>query len=370
MPVSFGNLRAHYDNYREEIDVAVRRTLDSGWFVLGREVEAFEREFAAWVGVRHCVGVGNGTDAIEVALRALDVGAGDDVITVSHTATFTAVGIAGAGARPVFVDVDAHSYAMDPLAAGRAVTQRTKAIVPVHLYGEPADLDAIERETGGALPIIEDVAQAHGAMLRGKRVGSIGKLACFSFYPSKNLGAFGDGGAVTTNDDALAERLRQIRNGGQADRYQHLVPGVNSRLDELQAAILRAQLPHLDAMNARRREIAARYGRGLAGLAELELPRAEPSDMSFVFHLYVVRSQRRDALRESLAKLGIAAQVHYPIPAHRQPAFAEPGSPLQLPVTERFCQEVLSLPMYPSLSNAEVDEVIAAVRTALRDVEG
>jgi dTDP-3-amino-3,4,6-trideoxy-alpha-D-glucose transaminase len=370
MPVSFGNLRAHYDNYRDEIDAAVRRALDSGWFVLGREVEAFEREFAAWVGVRHCIGVGNGTDAIEIALRALNVGAGDDVITVSHTATFTAIGIAGAGARPVFVDVDAHSYAMDPRAAGRAVTKQTKAIVPVHLYGEPADLEAIERETGGSLAIIEDAAQAHGAMLRGKRVGSIGKLACFSFYPSKNLGAFGDGGAVTTNDDGLAERVRQIRNGGQADRYRHEVLGVNSRLDELQAAILRAQLPHLDAMNARRREIAARYRHGLAGLSGLELPRAEPSDMSFVFHLYVVRSQRRDALREALARLGIAAQVHYPIPAHRQPAFAEPGGPVSLPVTERFCQEVLSLPMYPSLGNAEVDEVIAAVRTAVREVEG
>jgi dTDP-4-amino-4,6-dideoxygalactose transaminase len=370
MPVPFGNLRAHYDAYREEIDAAVRRALDSGWYVLGREIEAFEQEFAAYVGVRHCVGVGNGTDAIEVALRALDVGAGDEVITVSHTATFTAIGISGAGAEPVFVDIDERTYAMDAKAAARAVTKQTKAIVPVHLYGEPADLDAIEREVGGAIPIVEDVAQAHGAMLRGRRLGGIGKLACFSFYPSKNLGAFGDGGAVTTNDDALAERLRQLRNGGQADRYQHVVRGVNSRLDELQAAILRAQLPHLDAMNTRRREIAARYSRGLEGLTGLVLPRAEPADMRFVFHLYVVRSPHRDALRASLAKLGIAAQVHYPIPAHRQPAFAAQGRGLELPVTDRVCAEVLSLPMYPGLSDAEVDCVIAAVRTAVRDAEG
>jgi dTDP-4-amino-4,6-dideoxygalactose transaminase len=366
MPVSFGNLRAHYDAYRQEIDSAIRRTLDSGWYVLGREVEAFEREFAAYVGVRHCVGVANGTDAIEVALRALGIGFGDEVITVSHTATFTAVGIAGAGAQPVFVDVDERSYAMDPKAAALAVTERTKAIVPVHLYGEPADLVAIERATGGQIPIIEDVAQAHGAMLRGRRLGGIGKLGCFSFYPSKNLGAFGDGGAVTTNDDDLAERLRQIRNGGQADRYQHVVLGVNSRLDELQAAILRAQLPHLDAMNTRRREIAARYGRGLANLAGLELPRPEPAEMSFVYHLYVVRSGRRDALRQTLASRGIATQVHYPIPAHRQPPFAGQGS---LPVTDRFCAEVLSLPMFPELTDAEVDEVVTAVRAAVREVE-
>src|SRR3954471_13670267 len=193
MPVSFGNLRAHYDTYRQEIDAAIRRALDSGWYVLGREIEAFEQEFAAWVGVKHCVGVGNGTDAIEIALRALGIGIGDEVITVSHTATFTAIGISGAGREPVLVDIEPDSYAMDRKAAGRAVNARTKAVVPVHLYGEPADLDAIEREVGSAVAIVEDCAQAHGAMLRGRQVGSIGKLACFSFYPSKNLGAFGDG---------------------------------------------------------------------------------------------------------------------------------------------------------------------------------
>jgi dTDP-3-amino-3,4,6-trideoxy-alpha-D-glucose transaminase len=258
---------------------------------------------------------------------------------------------------------------MDPKAARAAVTKQTKAVVPVHLYGEPADLDALERELGGDIPIVEDVAQAHGSMLRGRRTGGIGKLACFSFYPSKNLGAFGDAGAVTTNDDALAERLRQVRNGGQADRYQHVVLGVNSRLDEMQAAILRAQLPHLDAMNARRRQIAARYTRGLADLAGLVLPRSEPAEMHFVYHLYVVRSPRRDALREVLGKQGIAAQVHYPIPAHQQLAFAK-HSRASLPLTDRAAAEVLSLPMYPTLTDAEVDEVIAAVRVAVRDAEG
>jgi dTDP-4-amino-4,6-dideoxygalactose transaminase len=368
MTVLFGNLRAHYDAHRQEVDAAIRRVLESGWYVLGKEIEAFEKEFAAYVGARHCVGVANGTDAIEVALRALGIGVGDEVVTVSHTATFTAIGIAGAGATPVFVDIEPTSYAMDAKAAGRAVSPRTKAVVPVHLYGEPADLDAIAREVGD-VPLVEDVAQAHGAMLRGRRAGSIGTLACFSFYPSKNLGAFGDGGAVTTNDAELAERLRQIRNGGQADRYQHVLPGVNSRLDELQAAILRAQLPQLDAMNARRREIAARYTQGLAGISGIALPRVEPSDMSFVYHLYVLRSPVRDALRQSLAKQGISAQVHYPIPAHRQPAFAAQGN-VQLPHTDRAAAEVLSLPIYPELSDAEVDEVIAAVRVAVRDAQG
>lgn len=367
MAVAFGNLRTHYEAYRNEIDAAVRRALESGWYVLGRELEAFEKEFATYVGVKHCVGVANGTDAIEVALRALGVGSGDEVITVSHTATFTAVGIAGAGAKPVFVDIHEQTYTMDPSAIPAAVTARTKAIVPVHLYGMPADLDAIERAVDGRFPIVEDVAQAHGARLRGRRLGSIGTLACFSFYPSKNLGAFGDGGAVTTNDDALAERMRQIRNGGQADRYQHLVLGVNSRLDELQAAILRAQLPHLDAMNSRRREIAARYTRGLANVPGLILPPNEPADMSFVFHLYVLRSSQRDALRAGLAKLGVAAQVHYPIPAHRQAAFAVEAT---LPATDRVCAEVLSLPMYPELRDDEVDEVIAAVRTAAGELRG
>lgn len=368
MPVQFGNLRAHYDAFRRQIDEAVRRTLDSGWYVLGQEVTAFEQEFAAYIGVRHCVGVGNGTDAIEVALRALGVGAGDEVITVSHTATFTALGIAGAGAEPVFVDIDEATYTLAPGSLAQALSAKTKAVVPVHLYGCPADLHAIQRELGENIPIIEDVAQAHGATLRGKRLGSIGTLGCFSFYPSKNLGCFGDGGAVTTNDDALAERLRQIRNGGQADRYLHALPGVNSRLDELQAAILRAQLPHLDAMNARRREIAARYTSGLAQVPGLVLPRPEPPDMSFVYHLYVVRSPKRDELRQALAQRGVAAQVHYPIPAHRQPAFARPGPSLNLPVTDRASQEVLSLPMYPELTNAEVDEVIEAVRDAVRDI--
>jgi len=371
MPVQFGNLRAHYDAFRQEIDAAVRRAMDSGWYVLGKEIAEFEREFAAYVGVKHCVGVANGTDAIEVALRALGIGVGDEVITVSHTATFTAIGIAGAGADPVFVDVDERTYTMDPNTVASALSAKTKAVVPVHLYGVPADLDAIDRALDGKVTVVEDCAQAHGAMIRGRRVGSIGKLACFSFYPSKNLGAFGDGGAVTTNDDALAERLRQIRNGGQADRYQHVVLGVNSRLDELQAAILRAQLPHLDAMNARRREIAARYDRGLAGISGLTLPLTAPADLSFVYHLYVLRSPARDRLRQLLAERGVAAQVHYPIPSHQQPAFAKARVPTSgLPVTNRVCNEVLSLPMYPELSDAEVDEVIAAVHAAVRDAAG
>jgi dTDP-4-amino-4,6-dideoxygalactose transaminase len=359
MTIPFGDLKAHYEAYRGAIDAAVERVLASGWYVLGKEVEAFEREFAAYVGTRHCIGVGNGTDAIEIALRALGVGPGDEVITVSHTAAFTALGITGAGARPTFVDIDEASYTLDPKALARAITHRTKAIVPVHLYGSPADLNAIRAVSAG-IPVVEDVAQAHGARLGGRILGSIGALGCFSFYPSKNLGALGDGGAITTNDDTLAEHARMLRNGGQRDRYQHVLAGVNSRLDELQAAILRAKLPHLDSMNERRRVIANRYRAGLSGVADLLLPEPDGPNAQSVHHLFVIRTTRRDALRGHLDLAQIGTQIHYPIPAHFQPAFA--GERASLPVTERVIGEILSLPIYPELSDRSVDEIVLAIR--------
>jgi dTDP-4-amino-4,6-dideoxygalactose transaminase len=362
MSIPFGDLKAHYEAYQDAIDAAVRRVLSSGWYILGKEVEAFEREFAAYVGARHCIGVGNGTDAIEIALRALGVGPGDEVITVSHTAAFTALGITGAGARPVFVDIDEASYTIDPKAVARAITPRTKAIVPVHLYGSPADLEAIRAVSAG-IPVVEDVAQAHGARLSGRILGSIGEIGCFSFYPSKNLGALGDGGAITTNDDRVAECARMVRNGGQRDRYQHVLAGVNSRLDELQAAILRAKLPHLDSMNERRRAIANRYRAGLSGIPDLLLPEPDGPRARSVHHLFVIRTLRRDALRKHLDLAQIGTQIHYPIPAHLQLAFARERT--SLPVTERVVGEILSLPIYPELSDGSVDEIVRAIRVFL-----
>jgi dTDP-3-amino-3,4,6-trideoxy-alpha-D-glucose transaminase len=363
MTVPFGDLKTRYQQHRAAVDAAVRRVLERGWFVLGPELEAFESEFAASVGSAHCVGVGNGTSAIELALRALGVGPGDEVVTVAHTATFTALGIAATGATPVFVDVDEGTQTMSAEALQGVLGERTRAVVPVHLYGTPADVPALRAVLAPrGVPIVEDAAQAHGARLAEGAVGTLGAAACFSFYPSKNLGAFGDGGAITTSDAALAERVRVLRNGGQADRYTHTLVGVNSRLDELQAAILRAFLPELPAMNARRRAIAERYCRELAGLPRLVLPPPERPGSTSAWHLFVVRHPARDALKDALASRGVQALVHYPTPSHLQPAFGPPRRPL--PVTERLANEVLSLPLHPELDDEQVATVIAAVRDA------
>jgi dTDP-3-amino-3,4,6-trideoxy-alpha-D-glucose transaminase len=363
MHVPFGDLKARYQTHRLAIDAAVKRVLERGWFVLGPELEAFESEFSANVGTSECVGVGNGTSAIEIALRALGVGPGDEVVTVAHTATFTALGIAATGATPVFVDVDESTQTMSVEALRAALGERTRAVVPVHLYGTPADVPAILRVTQPlGIPVVEDAAQAHGARLAEGAVGTLARAACFSFYPSKNLGAFGDGGAITTSDPALAAKFRMLRNGGQADRYTHAVVGVNSRLDELQAAILRALLPELAAMNARRRAVAERYRQELAGLPRLTLPPAERPGSASAWHLFVIRHPEREKLREALASRGVQALVHYPTPSHLQPAFAPPRS--ALPVSERLAREVLSLPLHPELSDEQVSAVIAAVRDA------
>jgi dTDP-4-amino-4,6-dideoxygalactose transaminase len=363
MHVPFGDLKARYETHRATVDAAVKRVLERGWFVLGPELEAFEQEFATSVGTAHAVGVGNGTSAIEIALRALDVGPGDEVATVAHTATFTALGIAATGATPVFVDVDESTQTLSAAALRAAITERTRAVVPVHLYGAPADMPAILAVTRPlGIPVVEDAAQAHGARLAEGAVGTLGAAACFSFYPSKNLGAFGDGGAITTSDAAIAAKVRVLRNGGQADRYTHAVVGVNSRLDELQAAILRAFLPLLPAMNARRRAVAERYKQELAGLPRLTLPPAERAGSASAWHLFVVRHPERDALKDALASRGVQALVHYPTPSHLQPAFAPPRA--LLPVSERLAREVLSLPLHPELSDEQVAAVIAAVRDA------
>jgi dTDP-4-amino-4,6-dideoxygalactose transaminase len=362
---------AGYRACKADIDAAVARALDSGWYILGQEVAGFEAEFAAYIGVAHGVGVANGTDALALALRALSIGPGDAVATVSHTAVATVAAIEMAGATPVLVDIDEAFFTMDPQAFERAVEARPtgapiRAVIPVHLYGQAADLDgilAIARRHG--IAVIEDCAQAHGATLSGRRLGSFGDAAAYSLYPTKNLGALGDGGIVTTASAEVAATLAALRQYGWRSRYVSDFAGVNSRLDELQAALLRVRLRHLDADNRRRQEIAAVYDDGLAACAgpALVLPARRP-DSSHVFHQYVVRAADRDGLQQRLLADGIGSNVHYPMPVHLQPAYRGriaigPGG---LPRSERAAQTVLSLPMFGQLTIEQAQEVCAAVR--------
>ncbi|MEI7445059.1 MAG: DegT/DnrJ/EryC1/StrS family aminotransferase [Burkholderiales bacterium] len=358
--------RAGYLEQRDAIDAAIARVMAAGAYVLGPDVDAFETAFARYLGIGHAVGVANGTDAIALALRALGVAPGDRVATVSHTAVPTVAAIAMTGAVPVWVDVDPIRRTMDPAGLEAALRgPRVAAIVVVHLYGQPADLDAI-----GALarrhgtPIVEDCAQAHGARWRGRQVGTVGDVAAFSFYPTKNLGAFGDGGLAATDDAALAARLRALRQYGWDAARISGEAGVNSRLHALQAAILGVRLPRLDDDNARRIALADGYDALLADLP-LERPRRF-ADSAPVFHQYAIEVDARDALRDALAARGVATGVHYPVPAHLQPAFRDlPRPPGGLPVTERLASTVLSLPMYPQLGEARMRRVAAAVREAL-----
>jgi dTDP-4-amino-4,6-dideoxygalactose transaminase len=358
--VPFLDLRPVHVALRAELEAAVRRVVASSHFVLGPEVEAFEQAFAEFCGARHCVGVGNGTQAIELVLRALGIGAGDEVVTVSHTAFPTAAAITSTGATPVFVDVDRETLCMRPDAMAASFTSRTRAVVPVHLYGRPAEMDAIRELSGRAgVPVVEDAAQAHGATCGGRRTGTLGIAAAFSFYPTKNLGALGDGGAVVTGDDDLASRVRQLRNYGEQSKYVNVVAGLNSRLDELQAALLRVKLPHLERWNAERRRIAALYGELLCGSDVLTPPAPHEGH---VYHLYVVRSDQRDALREHLREAGIGTQIHYPTPVHRQRAYAA-GARIggSLATTDAVAGEILSLPVFPGLTDAQVREVAEAI---------
>jgi len=367
------DLKAAYLARQPEIDAAIRRVLDSGWYIGGAEVADFEHEFAAYFGVRHAVGTGSGTDALHLALRACGIGPGDAVLTVSHTAVATVAAIELAGAQPRFVDIDPATFTMDPEALVRAVAAVRaerggpilKAVIPVHLYGHPADmarLTAVARATG--LTVIEDCAQAHGARIADRPIGTYGDMAAFSFYPTKNLGALGDGGAVITNNDGLADAARLVREYGWRERYVSDVPGMNTRLDPLQAAVLRVRLPYLDAENAARREIAGVYDRALAG-TDLVPPTARPGT-EHVYHQYVLRANARDALRAGLKRVGIGSLIHYPLPVHLQPAYAGriPVPAGGLPQTEAVCRDILSLPIYPQMPAAYRDRVAAAVRTA------
>lgn len=357
----FLDLGAIQQSYAPALREAFERVLRSGWYILGQEVEQFEREFAAYCGARGCVGVANGLDALALALRALGVGAGDEVIVPSNTYIATWLAVSQVGATPVPVEPLEATANLDPARIAAALTPRTRALMPVHLYGQPADLApilALAREHG--LKVVEDAAQAHGARYQGRRLGAHGDAVAWSFYPGKNLGALGDGGAVTTDDPRLADRIRVLRNYGSRRKYHNEVLGVNSRLDELQAALLRAKLPRLDEDNARRAALAARY------LQRLETGPVRPIQVAphgdSAWHLFVIRHPRRDALAAALAQRGIGTMIHYPVPAHLQPAYAALGfAPGSFPIAEALHREVLSLPMGPTMRLEDVDRVVAAI---------
>jgi dTDP-3-amino-3,4,6-trideoxy-alpha-D-glucose transaminase len=344
-----------------DVRAAITRVIDRGWFVLGPELEAFEQEFAQAASAQAVVGTGSGTDALALALRTLGIGPGDEVITTPLSAAYTALAIMMAGARPVFADIDALRLTLDPAAAAAAVTPRTAAIVPVHIYGQPADMAAIaEVARRHGLAIVEDCCQAHLATCGGRPVGSFGQAAAYSFYPTKNLGAIGDAGAVTFADPAHAARARRLRNGGQSDRYQHVEFGVNSRLDEIQAAVLRARLRRLPEWTSTRRALARRYRDALREAGSVHVPPEQ--DPGHVYHLFPVRSTDRNGLQAHLTRCGVETLVHYPVPVHRQPALAA-AEPAECPIAAAVCDEVLSLPLHASLPTPAVDQVAAAVAT-------
>ncbi|MBI3649856.1 MAG: DegT/DnrJ/EryC1/StrS family aminotransferase [Acidobacteria bacterium] len=361
MKVPFGDLRRQYFAMREEIDAAVQRVFERGWFILGVEGETFERHFADYLNVKHCVGVGSGTEAIHLALRAVGVEADDEVITAANTCVPTVSGIWAAGAKPVLVDIDEQSFTLDPAKLEAAITPKTKAILPVHLYGQAADLDPIlEIARHHHLKVVEDAAQAHGATYKGRKLGALGDAAAFSFYPSKNLGANGDGGAVTTNDAEIAERIARLRNYGQEKRYYHTTKGTNSRLDEVQAAILCAKLKHLDEWNVRRAAIARIYDEEIIHAAI-----QKPAAMAYGthnYHLYVIRCQRRDALQEHLNQQGITTLIHYPVPIHWQKAYEDLHRGVgAYPRAESCAAQILSLPIFPELTYDEARHVAESI---------
>lgn len=370
MSVPFVDLRTQYQTLRAEIDAAVQSVFERADFILGRDVGEFEAAFANFVGTRHCIGVSSGTEALHLILRALDIGAGDEVITVANTFIATAQAISYAGAKPVLVDCDAHDYLIDVGAIEAAITPRTKAIIPVHLYGQPANMDAIgEIANRHGLEVIEDAAQAHGARLQdGRSCGNLATAAAFSFYPGKNLGAYGDAGAITTNDDRVADKVRLLRNWGSVVKYRHEVKGFNARLDSVQAAILRVKLNYLPHWNALRERAANWYRSRLQGLTTVILPSVADWTAVHAYHLFVARLPGREAAKvvAALAQRGVAAGIHYPIPIHQQPAYQDLGLPTgSLPVSESLSREILSLPLFPEITVEQVEYVIASLHECL-----
>jgi len=358
---SINDLSRHTQPIQHELSVAVARVLQSGWFVLGPEVTAFEQEFAQYCGAAHCVSLANGTDALELALRALDIGAGKTVVTVANAGMYSSIAILTTGATPLYADISPGTLLVDVGAVKQLLEQhRVDAIIVTHLYGLLADIEEIARlAQAHGIPVIEDCAQAHGAQRQGKKAGAFGDIACFSFYPTKNLGALGDGGAIATSRQDLADRVKQLRQYGWGNKYSvALAGGRNSRLDEMQAAILRVKLPLLNQWNARRRDIAARYSQGIN---HPKIIAQQVHGTDYVGHLYVIRSAERDRLKQHLADAGIPSDVHYPVPDYAQAAYRHLYPDTHLPVTDRACAEVLTLPCFPEMTDAEVDAIIARV---------
>jgi dTDP-4-amino-4,6-dideoxygalactose transaminase len=366
-PIPLVDVQAAHREVAGEISTGLRRVLEDAAFIKGPDVAAFEREFAAFCGLRHCVGVANGTDAVELALRAAGIPAGADVVLPAHTFVATAAAVVRAGARPAFADVDPDCLLLDPASAARVITPDAAAVVPVHLYGQMAPMAALAGLAAGhALAVIEDAAQSHGAAQQGKAAGAVGLAAATSFYPGKNLGAYGDAGAVVTGSADLARKVRLLGDHGSERKYEHSGLGFNSRMDSVQAVVLRAKLRRLADWNARRREAAGRYHELLADLDEVTLPRTAPGNVH-AWHLYVIQVSRRDQVLESLRELGIGAGVHYPVPAHLQPAFRQYGyGPGDFPVTEAAAGRILSLPLYPHITPEQQQAVAAGLRKALQ----
>jgi dTDP-4-amino-4,6-dideoxygalactose transaminase len=362
--VPFLDLEAAYRELRPELDAAYRRVMESGMYILGGEVEAFEAEFAAHCGAKHCIGVGNGLDALQLILRAYDIGPGDEVIVPSNTYIATWLAVTNCGATPVAVEPDADTYNLNPALLEAAIRPQCRAIMPVHLYGLPANMDPIlEVAQAHGLVVVEDAAQAHGACYKERRAGNLAEAAGWSFYPTKNLGALGDAGAIMTNDDAIADRVRLTRNYGSRTKYFNELKGFNSRLDPLQAAFLRVKLQHLEDWNRRRRSVARTYLEELRGTPDLVLPYVPP-DVDPVWHLFVIRHPQRDALQEHLARNGVGTLIHYPIPPHLSPAYSDMGFRRgAFPIAEELANTSLSLPLGPQMSDAQMEQVVLAVRS-------
>jgi len=358
--IYFNNFRKEYSYIKKEIDSSIAKVLRSGTFILGKMVESFEESFANYLGVKYCIGVGNGLDALKISLMALGIGKGDEVITTPLSAVATALPIKEVGAVPIFIDID-EFYHIDTKKIENKITKKARAIIPVHLYGQSVDLESIIKISKKYnLYVIEDAAQAHGADFKGKKVGTFGELGCFSFYPTKNLGAYGDGGAIVTNNKELYEKCKMIRNYGQRDRYRHDIIGVNSRLDEIQAAILLTKLKHLDYFNNERKKIANNYREFLNNIDKIKLPKIR-ENANHVFHLFVIEAENRNMLRNYLKSYGITTLVHYPIPIHKQKCFSE-FNKLNLPVVEKKVENILSLPIHPFLSKKDINYVAKKIK--------
>jgi dTDP-4-amino-4,6-dideoxygalactose transaminase len=370
-PIPFLDLKSHHAALRNELDRAIKEVIDSGAFAGGPFVEKFERDFAAYCGSRYAIGVGSGTEALWLPLLACGVGPGDEVITVANTFMATAEAITYCGARPVFVDVNETTYTMDPAGLEDALGPRTKAIIPVHLFGQPADMDPIlEFARKHSLFVIEDAAQAHGAKYKGRTAGTIGDAGCFSFYPSKNLGALGEAGAIITNDAELQEKLRILRDHGQVRKYHHEVIGWNCRMDGIQAAVLSVKLPYLESGNSLRRTHALQYSRAFDGMGEVKTP-FEASYARHVYHVYAIRVEEKDVVMSSLKERGIQFAVHYPVPIHLQKAYQDLGYKTgSLPISEQIARQFISLPMFPELTEAQINMVVLATKESCLSCHG